>query len=87
MGGVVFTEEVVDQCIDVFPYQTLRVYLGDSFVDGSVILKNNLEKYRMKVWRIFCELDNDVLGYMRHRFFHFPCDCEVFKKDTEPWSE
>ena len=46
-------EEVVNQRIDIFRYETLRVYLGDSFVDGSVILKSNLEKYCMKVWRIF----------------------------------
>jgi len=30
-------EEVVNQRIDIFPYQTLRVYLGDSFVGVSVI--------------------------------------------------
>lgn len=49
-AGYFFTEEVFNQRIDIFPYQTLRMYLGDSFIGGSVILKNNLEKYRMKVW-------------------------------------
>jgi hypothetical protein len=49
-GGIYFTEEVVNQHTDTFPYQTIRVCLGDSFVDGIVILKNNLENYHMKVW-------------------------------------
>jgi len=53
MDGVVFAEKVVNQHIDVFPYQTLRVYLGGSFLDGRVILRNKLEKYGMKMWQIF----------------------------------
>lgn len=61
-------EEAVNQRVDTFPYQTLRVYLGDSFIDGSVILKNDLEKYCMKVWRIF------VNAIMTFRL----CEAQIF---------